>query len=401
MRLNRYITRAISLNADVDGIACQVGDVINIQHDVPRWGYGGRVVSATATTLLLDRDVDLFTGKTYTIKVRLKDNTVVSRVLAAVGADVTTREVVIITPFVDVPEPFDVYALGETDKEVKPFRVVKMSRASDMRVRIDAVEYYDEIYDESATVPDIDYTLPWPTISNLRLGFHLGPDGLRIIDVSWKPPRGQYGGSIILLDNQQVARVGWEITSYMISVYEDRWYTVEVRGLDLLGNPTGKLSAMIQLVMEPPSTVRNFRAYQDGDVVDLLWQANSEYDIDSYEIREGSSWESGVLVVGDLMATSFVYRPGMERTYRFMIKAIDRTRLYSTDAAVATCVVKKLLLPNVVVTLDELVRRNGVHVSTEFQDGGGRWVDVEQPWTDFTNRTWEEMFKFKLVHTGL
>jgi predicted phage tail protein len=61
MNCQEYLMRTISFKTDVDAIACQPGDVISVQHDVPQWGYGGRVVSATANTITFDRPLSVLT----------------------------------------------------------------------------------------------------------------------------------------------------------------------------------------------------------------------------------------------------------------------------------------------------------------------------------------------------
>lgn len=45
LRLNKHLVRIVSFEANVEAIACQVGDVILVQHDVPQWGYGGRILA--------------------------------------------------------------------------------------------------------------------------------------------------------------------------------------------------------------------------------------------------------------------------------------------------------------------------------------------------------------------
>jgi predicted phage tail protein len=60
LNLNRYIKQTISFEAAIESIACTVGDIIYIQHDMPQWGYSGRLrLGSTSTVLQLDRDVDM------------------------------------------------------------------------------------------------------------------------------------------------------------------------------------------------------------------------------------------------------------------------------------------------------------------------------------------------------
>lgn len=51
---NRLLTRTVEFSADIDAIACTIGDLVHVQHDVPQWGNGGRLAAATATTATLD-----------------------------------------------------------------------------------------------------------------------------------------------------------------------------------------------------------------------------------------------------------------------------------------------------------------------------------------------------------
>ena len=48
---NKYLIRTVEIDVDIEALNATVGDVGYIQHDVPRWGEGGRIVSATATTV--------------------------------------------------------------------------------------------------------------------------------------------------------------------------------------------------------------------------------------------------------------------------------------------------------------------------------------------------------------
>lgn len=58
LRMNRYILQTVTFDTPVEAIACTVGDLIYVQHDVPQWAYGGRLeANSTDTLLKLDRSV--------------------------------------------------------------------------------------------------------------------------------------------------------------------------------------------------------------------------------------------------------------------------------------------------------------------------------------------------------
>lgn len=66
LNLNRYIRRTIKFSATMESLGCTVGSVVNVQHDMPKWGTGGRVeAGCTLSTLQLDREVTLEFAKTY------------------------------------------------------------------------------------------------------------------------------------------------------------------------------------------------------------------------------------------------------------------------------------------------------------------------------------------------
>jgi predicted phage tail protein len=62
MALNRYIQLSCTFEAPLDAIACTLGDLVYVQHDMPQWGYGGRTeAGSTKRVVKLDRPVELDT----------------------------------------------------------------------------------------------------------------------------------------------------------------------------------------------------------------------------------------------------------------------------------------------------------------------------------------------------
>lgn len=170
LAVNELITRTVEFTADIDAIASTVGDVINLQHDVPQWGFGGRLVAATETTVQLDQEVTLEVGTSYSILVRLSDDTLVTRQVSTGPG--TTDLLTVVTAFETVPEQYDLYAFGETGQETKPFRVASIRRSSELQASIVAVEYNESIYEVDAggaAVPTVNYSAlaAYVTVANL------------------------------------------------------------------------------------------------------------------------------------------------------------------------------------------------------------------------------------------
>lgn len=113
LRQNQLITRTVSHSADIDAIACQVGDVYFLQRDVPTWGAGGRVVEATDTMITLDAPVTLIPGKMYSVLVRMANDTLIQKpvVNPAEEEAVELQTFSLVTPFMSdrhVPTYIDV-----------------------------------------------------------------------------------------------------------------------------------------------------------------------------------------------------------------------------------------------------------------------------------------------------
>jgi hypothetical protein len=80
LNCNKYLIRTVEIDVDIEAINCQLGDVVYIQHDVPRWGAAGsRIVSATENTVTLDQKVVLEAGLSYKLLIRLAEDVVHER----------------------------------------------------------------------------------------------------------------------------------------------------------------------------------------------------------------------------------------------------------------------------------------------------------------------------------
>lgn len=72
LNLNRYILQTIEFSAPMEAIACTVGDMIYVQHDMPQWGFAGRTEQgSTASTINLDRPVEIVANKQYKLLMHL------------------------------------------------------------------------------------------------------------------------------------------------------------------------------------------------------------------------------------------------------------------------------------------------------------------------------------------
>ena len=152
----------IELSADIDAVVAEYGDIVGFNHAVSRLGIAsGRIVSATATTVTLDKTVQLDAAKKYEIYISLSNDNLIRREVVAETA--TTDTLKLATPFEDtqLPQRFDNYAFGDLDKAVKPFRIVNASRDGDLKVSLKLAEYDEAMYSDEldySKYPVIDYS---------------------------------------------------------------------------------------------------------------------------------------------------------------------------------------------------------------------------------------------------
>lgn len=66
LNLNKYIQQSVQFDVSVDALACMVGDVVLVQHDMPQWGYAGLTKDNCTTSLVyVDRPMPYDSSKQY------------------------------------------------------------------------------------------------------------------------------------------------------------------------------------------------------------------------------------------------------------------------------------------------------------------------------------------------
>ena len=152
----------IELSTDIDAIVAEYGDIVGFNHAVSRLGIAsGRIVSATTTTVKLDKTVQLDASKKYEIYISLSNDSLIRRDVVAKTTETDTLKLT--TPFEStaLPQRFDNYAFGEVDKAVKPFRIVNAERDGDLKVSLKLAEYDEAMYSDEldySKYPIIDYS---------------------------------------------------------------------------------------------------------------------------------------------------------------------------------------------------------------------------------------------------
>ena len=198
LNYNKYLTRSGEFDADIDAIACTIGDIVKLQYDVPNWGYGGRIVSADANGVVLDQKIELEDGKDYKIVWRLQDDTQVEKTWTQSGT-LTTNEIPLTLTDSEIPKEYDVYAVGETNLPYKLVRIVRIDRKDDLTRHIEWIEYNPSIYTDMPTFPALpDYS------------FNLDAKNLTVEQATYNSLSGDWNGFKLLWDKNSNVRK-WKV----------------------------------------------------------------------------------------------------------------------------------------------------------------------------------------------
>lgn len=156
---NRYLLRTVTFTAGIDSIACTVGDVIMVSHDVPRWANSGRIESIDGATWVLPIELEDLT-KSYRIQWRTQKDNLYTRACEVVSSadGWTTITVTGTIPSNDAPQVGDVFDIAVANIGSKPFVVKSITRSQDFERTISCLEYNENIYDENYDIPVIDYS---------------------------------------------------------------------------------------------------------------------------------------------------------------------------------------------------------------------------------------------------
>jgi predicted phage tail protein len=165
---NRYISETVSFTAFIDSIACNVGDVIKVGVKyMTNTLADGRILGVTTDSLILDHEIELSPSESYEIQIRCEDDELVTINIPNVST-LTTTDTIYIGTFPREIKKFDVYAFGQQDVEATNlYRVTSITRASDLKRKITAIEYNADVYSDAATI-DVEPILLIDNTTNLK-----------------------------------------------------------------------------------------------------------------------------------------------------------------------------------------------------------------------------------------
>lgn len=353
LNCNRYLTNTASWESDVDALVCRFGDIVQVSHDVPQWGYSGRVVSANSTSVILDRDVDMDSGKTYYLKIKHNsDNSIEER--QVVYSSESTEVLTLTSPFTVTPSQYDLYSFGEIGKVTKLMRIIRIGTSgNELRRTITAIEYNDGVYNDSGTITPVlisDFG-----VTNLKcydyITYASDKTIKTVLHINWN-------GNAISYNVKYRKTDGSEWTSVKVN---DCFYAVEVSEgtYDVVVTDGFGQSQSTQYVVLGKNALPSPVPWVTVESNKISWGASPDIDIAGYEVRfhvgSNTDWGTAQSVnTAGLFTSSPITLPlNVYGEVTVLVKPQDTTGHQSVEAASATVTLAGAVVRNSLSEIDE------------------------------------------------
>lgn len=340
----QYEGKVVAFKASIDaGVVVRPGQIIDISDPVVAGQRrGGRIAAATTTTVTVDDASGLSAGNNRTLSVILADGTVQTRNVSSISGSIVT----VASAFTTAPNVNSVWIYQTNDIQTTQWRVLSVQEEDGASYAINAVSYNASKYayiERGAALQQRDVTnlnqIPAaPTNFSATEELYLYQSQVRAkVIVSWRPVVGVNQYRVRWRKNSgnwnTVTTDGpdYEVLDITPGTFEFEIYSLNAALKLSVGKLTGSINALGKTA--PPSDVTNLNFTADKDLGVLLsWAAISDIDLDQYEIRRGTNWGSATLVT-KVKATTYKLGYLDDGTYTYLIKAIDTSGVYSTNAA--------------------------------------------------------------------
>ena len=406
---NKYQLRTVSFEADIDAIACTVGDCILVAHDVPKWAYSGRIEEVQGNRLTLPCYV-ADTSLSYRIQYRKQNDNLYTKQCSIVSTTEDGWTVVQVSDTSDMPQAGDIYDLAIANIGSKPFIVKSITRSQQFRRKISAIEYAEALYNEDYDTPVIDYSLTAnqkpKNVTRLSAVQYTFTDNMglkrNIMSVSWQRPSN--GGKFTVLYSADkktwvTAVSQTEQNSVEFETPRGSGYYVKVITILGLRQSSGTISSLIPEGVDtiPPDVTRFDTEKMANGLRRFWWEFEypTPNDIAGFRIKYTQTnrlnWLNGIPAQEGLVTSQPYETMGVRQGYNIvMIKAVDNAGQESENFAYCVLDVGDLLEENVLWTKDFSENSWGevTHNGTIMPDGSIGSADSNVMWTNAGSARW-------------
>jgi predicted phage tail protein len=352
-----YLTQTVTFKVGAEGLLVRPGEVFKVMDSLKSNSrLGGRILTATTTSITLDSEVAIAHGITYTISgVKADGNLETQSVLNGAG----NYTVLTTNAFSEVPR--HVWILESNQLKAQLFRCVAVVELEPHLYEITGVEYNDSIYD--AVENDIKFEeLPINGLPNIKAAPQ-PPSGLTATELLYETIgsggvkakielRWNASPSPFLRQYQVEYRSSTETDSKIIETTQNLSSTVfdlqpetyfcRVKAINNYGLSSNYAETVVVVngLVEPPSDVTNFTVIPYEKYAVLKWDTSPDLDVrvgGFFKIKQTYkknifSWADGIEISQVPGSSNSVQVPLLNGSY--LIKAIDSSGNQSRNAAV-------------------------------------------------------------------
>lgn len=379
----KLLLRIATWKTGVIGLRCEPNDIVEVAEPKVHWGIGSGTIKTvrSISAVIIDRYVVLEPGKSYQMRIWHNDGSFEDRNIANTAGE--RRTIVVSPPWGTLPVVGEFYSIGEPTFNTKLFLISDVVAQPDFSREITAIEFNPlALSDEIVQLPELDRRVGFdsraipPNPTNLRATeriITLSDGSLEIaVDVSWSEVVSALvaGYYVWVRESDDSAftdtpRAGPEKSGYVRldgDFIRNKSYDIAVTSISKFGlYASPELVPFVTLVIKGdvnrPSDVTGFAVSRVGDTLVFSWNAVPEQNV-TYEIRTGTDWDSGVVVVGDWKSVVYetkLFFADTENpvTQTFLIKAKSASQNYSLNATSLAFTIDPKTDVNLIVARDE------------------------------------------------
>ena len=374
-----YRSEVFSLKTDVENLAVQRGELVNVAHDVPRiGGTYARVKAISGNDITIDQSRSE-ASTAYTV--RMQDGAIRSGTITLKAGDSSFT-----LDSADGIETGDLIVIGETDRVVGEYLVLDITPGPDLTADLSLVPYVPEIYAAGEDAPPAEWTPLFGrmrifesilAVSNLSADYtiaYIDRRPVARVAISWQTEGDNLSQHTITiaidgipafnLDDTQEQFAQWSIDLLANPEYVGKSATITVtpytRG-DIAGSGE-TIEFQIPGDTTAPNAPERFGLNVQSETISLFWIPGAEEDLDRYELRFSPDVESGSWENAQKLATVGWQQTRVSvgaRTGTYMIRAVDTSGNYSPVSYQRTTIAS---LPNVNI-IEEINDRDATPIA--------------------------------------
>lgn len=362
----RLESETVVFKTGLEGLNVRPGEIISTTDPI-RSGerMGGRISSCpNLNTVILDSEVDLKAGSSYSLMVVMSDGSIFTSAISnAIGSQYSTLYLISSMP--SMPVPNAIWVLSSNSLVPESWRVIGIKEDSGVYAEISAISHnaskfnYIEQDLDLQVLPSYRTSLspecPEEGILEDSIYFN-GASVCTKLLASWEPSSSAYRYFV----KYRRANDNWislpETSTPSIdieNVSDGSLYTVRVYSVNSLGIRSTDYLDLTRTVLGksvPPSEVSTFTNTVDNDRVVLTWQEIDDIDRDMYGICTETPWNP--LNVIWTKSTSITVPPQLVGPHIYTIKSRDTTGNISDNYTSTTFNISAPISPTLAYTID-------------------------------------------------